>query len=150
MSEEWRVIPKHPKYEISNLGRMRRKNKTYQQRPSSTISEYRYLKGSCNQDGYRYVKIGDKFVYFTHLVLEAFVCPRPAGLQCDHINRIRDDNRLVNLRWVTKSENMRNRVYSVEGRAALIRAVKNSWTAERRAATSQFAKNRPRKKGQFI
>ena len=118
--EEWRVIPKHPKYDISNLGRMRRKNKTYQQRPSSTISEYRYLKGSCNQDGYRYVKIGDKCVYFTHLVLEAFVCPRPAGLQCDHINRIRDDNRLVNLRWVTKSENMRNRVYSVEGRAALI------------------------------
>ena len=31
------------------------------------------------------------------------------GLEVDHINHIRDDNRLVNLRFVTKSGNQRNK-----------------------------------------
>ena len=30
------------------------------------------------------------------------------GLDVDHINHIRDDNRLVNLRFVTKADNQRN------------------------------------------
>lgn len=114
--EEWRVIPKHPKYEISNLGRMRRKNKHYYpQWPSQPTPEYRYYKGS-----YRggYIRLfrgrGKKTITYAHAVLEAFVGPRPVGMQCDHINRIKDDNRLVNLRWVTCSDNQRNRVYSPE------------------------------------
>jgi hypothetical protein len=31
--------------------------------------------------------------------------------QIDHINRIKTDNRIENLRWVTQSENMKNREY---------------------------------------
>ena len=31
------------------------------------------------------------------------------GLEVDHINHIRDDNRLVNLRFVTRSDNQRNK-----------------------------------------
>ena len=34
------------------------------------------------------------------------------GLEVDHINHVRNDNRLVNLRFVTRSENMRNRSVS--------------------------------------
>jgi hypothetical protein len=42
-------------------------------------------------------------------VWEYFNGPIPDGLQIDHINRDKTDNRLVNLRAVSASENMRNR-----------------------------------------
>lgn len=45
--------------------------------------------------------------YIHRLVLEAYVGPCPPGYQCDHINGIRHDNRLENLRWVTRKQNMR-------------------------------------------
>jgi hypothetical protein len=42
------------------------------------------------------------------LVAEAFI-PNPDGLpEVDHINRIRTDNCVENLRWVTRKENMNN------------------------------------------
>ena len=34
------------------------------------------------------------------------------GLEVDHINHVRNDNRLVNLRFVTRGENMRNKSVS--------------------------------------
>ena len=39
------------------------------------------------------------------LVLEAFVGLRPQGTETRHLNGIPDDNRLVNLRWGTPTEN---------------------------------------------
>ena len=44
-----------------------------------------------------------------HAVLEAWGFPRPAGYQCDHINGNTFDNRLENLEWVTRAENIRRR-----------------------------------------
>lgn len=43
------------------------------------------------------------------LVLEAFVGPCPPGYECDHINEIRDDNRLENLRWMPMLANRQRR-----------------------------------------
>ncbi len=43
------------------------------------------------------------------LIYELHFGPIPEGLQIDHINRVRDDNRLENLRVVTPKENMANR-----------------------------------------
>jgi hypothetical protein len=40
-----------------------------------------------------------------HLVLEAFVSRKPAGMECRHLNGVPDDNRLENLQWGTSSEN---------------------------------------------
>lgn len=46
--------------------------------------------------------------YVHRLVADAFL-PNPASKRCiDHINAIKTDNRVCNLRWVTYSENMRN------------------------------------------
>jgi len=41
-----------------------------------------------------------------HLVLEAFIGPRPSGYECNHKNNIKSDNRPKNLEWVTHAENM--------------------------------------------
>ena len=45
----------------------------------------------------------------SHAVLEAWGFPRPKGYECDHINGNHTDNRLVNLEWVTRVENIRRR-----------------------------------------
>ena len=46
--------------------------------------------------------------YVHRLVWEAFNSPIPDGYEIDHINTIRYDNRLVNLRLVTSKENSNN------------------------------------------
>ena len=48
-------------------------------------------------------------VWVHKLVLEAFVGPRPPGLECCHANDIGSDNRLENLRWDTHSSNQYDR-----------------------------------------
>ena len=44
--------------------------------------------------------------FAANLVLEAFVGPRPKGLDCCHWDGINSNDRLDNLRWDTKSSNM--------------------------------------------
>jgi hypothetical protein len=45
-----------------------------------------------------------------HIVLEAFVGPRPLGLESCHFDDNGHNNRLANLRWDTRSENHRDSV----------------------------------------
>jgi hypothetical protein len=45
-----------------------------------------------------------------HLVLEAFVGPRPDGMEGCHWNDDPADNRVANLRWDTRSANVRDSV----------------------------------------
>jgi len=51
---------------------------------------------------------GTVFTLVHTFIATAFHGKRPPGLECDHINRNRGDNRAGNLRWVTRSENRRN------------------------------------------
>ncbi|MCP5065270.1 MAG: HNH endonuclease [bacterium] len=39
------------------------------------------------------------------LVLTAFIGPCPQGMEASHLNGVRDDNRLENLVWETRSQN---------------------------------------------
>lgn len=45
-----------------------------------------------------------------HLVLETFVGPRRNGMECRHLNGDPADNRLCNLAWGTREENVRDAI----------------------------------------
>lgn len=64
--------------------------------------------GSLTFDGYRVIVINGKKHRAHRIAYELVNGPIPDGLWVDHINHIRDDNRICNLRLVTKSGNMRN------------------------------------------
>lgn len=65
-----------------------------------------------NSQGYRYVKLwkgGKKHKRYIHRLIASHFIPNPYNKpQVDHINTDRLDNRIENLRWVTKKENANN------------------------------------------
>ena len=108
MNEIWKSIKGYEGlYEISSLGRV--KNLNYKGSGKEKI-----LKNTECSNGYLRVgliKNGKTKMFRVHrLVAEAFI-PNPEGKPCiDHINTIRNDNRIENLRWVTYEENNNNQL----------------------------------------
>ena len=89
------------KYYVSNYGNIFNENKIK-------------LEGHTNLQGYIFVRLrqNNKSVLFRvhRLVCEVFNGKSPENKNIvDHINRIRNDNRALNLRWVTHEENMNNK-----------------------------------------
>lgn len=73
-----------------------------------------YVVGSSKRvtDGYRQVKVKGK-IYMTHRVIMVLCFGHiPENAEIDHINHVRDDNRLANLRFVTRTDNRRNQSIS--------------------------------------
>lgn len=93
-NEQWLPVA-NTNYEVSNMGRVRNNNNVSLTPLSNKQKENDYL----------FVKIDGTKKYIAHLVLEAFVGERPTGHECDHINNHKQDNRLVNLRYLERSEN---------------------------------------------
>lgn len=107
--EEWRGVRGwETLYAVSNLGRVKRlPRRGYGERilkPYVNDKNWpRMMVGLCN--GKREYGGVEAFPHVHKLVLEAFVCPRPAGMVCCHINGNPSDNRLENLRWGTLHDN---------------------------------------------
>lgn len=101
-AEEYRDIPNStPKAKISNLGQLRRANKS-----GEFVDAEPYITG---KKGYRQVAIADgKRKYVHQLVAEVFDLKRNTNHQCvvNHKNLNPGDNRLSNLEWATQIENL--------------------------------------------
>lgn len=97
-------IPRHQGYAVSSDGRVW----TCKWNRWGFTAAWRPLKATENNKYGRQVvhlgRSGPRYVH--HLVLESFVGPRPDESECLHINGDASDNRLANLRWGTRLENM--------------------------------------------
>lgn len=66
------------------------------------------VKHSTGKNGYEFICCEHRTVGVHRLIYEAFVGMIPDGMDIDHINTIKNDNRLENLRCVTHKENCNN------------------------------------------
>ena len=111
--EIWKVIPDFPRYEVSNLGRVR-------SNCCKDGRKVRYvMKAYMRTNGYLYVdlfnhdpetgRVKVKHMDIHRLVAQAFIGKCKKGLVVDHISGNRLDNRLENLRYASPSENQANK-----------------------------------------
>ena len=113
MEEVWRDIPHYEGlYQVSNLGRVKA---LARERVNHTggrwIQPEKIMAITINNDGYHVISLTKadhtrKTERIHRLVALAFI-PNPEGkTEVNHINCIRGDNRVENLEWVSRKENI--------------------------------------------
>lgn len=102
MTETWLPVADNPRYEVSDSGQVRESG------------NHRLMPAHPNKGGHILVNIkyGEKWrVRYVHrLVLEAFIGPCPKGMETLHHDDVKSNNRLDNLRWGTRKENVADRL----------------------------------------
>ncbi len=101
MMENWKDIPGYEgRYQVSDQGRV----KSFCRRAEGVL-----LRPGRMPEGHLSVALGKGNSQTVHrLVLLAFVGAPPEKHECLHGNGIPSDNRLENLRWGTRGENIRD------------------------------------------
>src|SRR5262245_2973393 len=100
-------IPEFPGYQAASDGSIW---SCHHRNGAGTSSHWHPLKPKANRSGHLVVslrKTGRTFTRHVHtLVLEAFIGPRPEGMECRHFpDRNPSNNRLENLQWGSHEEN---------------------------------------------
>lgn len=87
-------------YQVSNIGRVKR------------IIRSELIMKSCSSNWYSIVNLSKdkkkKIIKIHRLVAQAFLLNPSNKPQVNHINWVRNDNRVENLEWVTNSENLKH------------------------------------------
>lgn len=139
MNEIWKDIPGYEGlYQVSNIGRVKSLKRTFysgKNLQTRKTYEQNILAPRFYKTGYVYFGLSKdgivKKLKAHRLVALAFI-PNPENKpEVDHINTVRSDNRIENLRWATKSENQRN-VITLERSSACKMGDKNPMIIKRR------------------
>ena len=91
------------------------------------------LSGYVNDSGYRVVRVKGKTYRCHRIVWEMHNGPISKDLEIDHINRIRNDNRIENLRLATRHEqnlNLSQRVSKTGVTGVVYRKKNSKWQAQ--------------------
>lgn len=164
--QNFKQIPNYPLYFINDEGSMVLKscnpeayyneNGKFYRRKSKNVSielesekyllyndlVYRIIKFVDNHTGYLFVKLsndeGRKNLYIHRLVYRTFVGVIPNGMQINHINHNKYDNRIENLEVLTASENQEKAVLFYGNK--LLPRCKQCGAKIRRAVVSDYCK----------
>lgn len=117
---DWRPVPDYEGlYEVSNTGLVRSLPHVVRSGRGTRVSPGRILKTHMNRKGYINAVLSANNTTKNHtvhrLVLLAFKGLDVANTQANHINGVRDDNRLENLEWISAADNIKH-AYQVLGR----------------------------------
>lgn len=108
--ETWRTAVGFPDYEVSSRGRVRGIDRRVPWRGTLRLIEGKVLKTRL-KDGYAHLGLRTdravtRQVRIHRLVAATFIGPCPEEMEVLHINGVRDDNRVENLRYGTRAENV--------------------------------------------
>jgi hypothetical protein len=149
MTEQWKDVPGYEgQYQVSDAGNVRSLDRKLEQMSRwgtlyTKKSAGIMLRPGRMPGGHMSVALGRGNSQCVHkLVLLAFVGPPPAGHECLHGNGVPSDNRLANLRWGTRSENIRDKTLHDQGKlkVADIHAIKDALETPRHGQQRELAK----------
>jgi hypothetical protein len=109
--EEWRNIPDFDGYQASSLGKIRGIDRLKQGRSGLRLTRGQELKQMFNKKGYPEVRLrknGTHTRLVHKLVSSAFLVKSEGCTQINHISGVKTDNSVINLEWVTNSENQKH------------------------------------------
>jgi hypothetical protein len=117
--EEWRPVARDPRYEVSNLGRVR---SWVRLGPSGHgLRDVPLVLAASGRSDYRYPTVWGpprNPVKVHELVAEAFLGPRPEGMLIRHLDDNPLNNRASNLAWGTQADNIADAERLNPGRTA--------------------------------
>lgn len=128
--EKWLTIRNHPDYEVNNLGDVRNKKTN------------RILKPQLNRtDEYYRVALNGKRYYVHRLVADAFFDGDHDKIDVNHIDGNRLNNKLSNLEWCTRKENIRHAYINGLKYPTVVRVVRCKFCVHRNE--DDFCASRP-------
>lgn len=116
MNEKWYEIENYSKYQISNLGRVKSKSRSWicSKGHLITIKE-KILKGTLDKNGYVKVSLvndkgNTKRLSVHRIVAETLILNKENKNQVNHIDGNKQNNCVDNLEWCTSKENINHAI----------------------------------------
>lgn len=128
--EVWKEFPEDPRYLVSSAGRV-----------YSTISN-KILKFRVDRDGY--LK-GFKDHKAHQMVMSTFVGIRPEGFTVNHIDGNKQNNRLSNLEYVSRTDNVKHGWYS----GLMVKGEDHHWSKLTKEQVDQIRSMYTGERGQY-